>query len=96
MFTSIPAELDPSSYVGSVYPIFPARLAQYFWAVKVTRKCEEHEDFCLEVTKSGNNSLPLANECLFIERLYLDEMQAGPTGNATVKPIVYHFSSKLF
>merc|ERR1712141_998082 len=23
MFTSIPAELDPSSYVGSVYPIFP-------------------------------------------------------------------------
>ena len=53
---------------------------------------------CLDTsnTKRGNNSLPLENECLFIERLYLDEMQAGPTGNATVKPIVYHFSSKLY
>ena len=90
-------ELDAASYVGSANKYLGNRsISKYLFAVKVTRKCEEDETFCLELPTSGNNSLPLDTSCVFIERIYLDHMEAGPTLDATIKPIVYHFSSKLF
>ena len=96
-FNSMPIDLSADSYVDSAKKYMGNRsIAKYLFAVKVTRKCGEDETFCLELPKSGNNSLPLDSSCLFIERIYLDHMEAGPTKDATIKPIVYHFSSKLF
>ena len=94
-FTSMPVALDSNSYVGSADRYLEnSNVSKHLFAVKITRKCNEGESFCLEVSSSGSNSLPLANSCLFIERIYLDQMFVGPTKDATVKPIVYHFSSK--
>jgi hypothetical protein len=93
-FNSLPTELSSSSYIGSAntYLKTPSH-AKYFWAVKVSRKCNRGEDFCVEIAKSGDNSLPLNGSCVFIERSYLDKMEAGPTNDAHVKPTVYHFST---
>ena len=93
-FTSMPRHLDPDSYVGSADRFLDSPISKYLFAVKVSRKCAPNEKFCLQVTSSGANSLPLANDCLFIERIYMDEMRAGPDAEATIKPMVYHFSSK--
>ena len=95
-FTSVQPDQDPFSYVGSANSLVQDdEIAKSFYAVKISRKCEENEKFCLQVTKSGPNSLPLNGPCLFIERIYLYQMEAGPATDAIVKPIVYHFSSKL-
>ena len=48
----------------------------------------------MEIKQSGSNSLPLNQSIAFMERSYLDKMEAGPNNDAHVKPIVYHFSSK--
>ena len=96
-FSSVPGEVD--SFVGSADSYLTPDiyyLSEYLYVIKVTRVCEEGEAFCLQLTESGNNSLPLNSSCLFIERIYMDEMKAGPTNEATIKPIIYHFSSKLF
>lgn len=91
-FTSMPSHLDGNSYVGSADRFLKSPLSKYMFAVKISRKCAPNESHCLQVKDSGPNSLPLPNDCLFIERIYLDEMRAGPTSDVTVKPIVYHFS----
>ena len=93
-FTSMPIDLDGDSYVGSANHFLESPLSKYLFAVKISRKCADGEKFCLQVTKSGANSLPLGKECLFIERIYLDKMVTGPSKDATVKPIIYHSSSK--
>ena len=93
-FTSVPGHLDDSTYVGSADRYLQSPISKYLFAVKVSRKCAPREKFCLQVSSSGPNSLPLKGECLFIERIYMDEMRAGPTNEATIKPIIYHFSSK--
>ena len=95
-FDSLPADLSPKSYWGSARQYLQEiqDVSDYFFAVKISRKCEKNENYCLEIKKSGDNSLPLDQSCVFIERSYLDKMDAGPTNEAHVKPIVYHFSSK--
>ena len=94
-FDSLPTNLSPKSYWGSAKQYLQnSDVSEYFFAVKFSRKCEKDEKFCLEIKKSGSNSLPLNESCVFIERSYLDKMEAGPTNEAHVKPIVYHFSSK--
>jgi len=99
-FTSMPLELDNASYVGSAKAyakyLSNASYADYLYAIKVTRKCSEGEPYCVEIPGTGPNSLPDDGSCLFIERIYLDQMRAGPTRDATVKPIVYHFSPKVW
>ena len=94
-FDSLPTDISPKSYWGSAKQYLKnADVSDYFFAVKISRKCEKNEKYCLEIKKSGSNSLPLNQSCVFIERSYLDKMQAGPTNEAHVKPIIYHFSSK--
>ena len=93
-FNSLPTEMSSTSYTGSANEyLADSNLSKYFWAVRVSRKCERNENFCLQIPKSGDNSLPLNGSCVFIERSYLDKMKAGPTNDAHVKPVVYHFSS---
>ena len=93
-FNSLPTHLSSNSYIGSANEYLKhANVSDYFFAVKVSRKCEKHEKFCLQVAESGSNSLPLNESCIFIERSYLDRMKAGPTNDAHVKPVVYHFSA---
>lgn len=93
-FTSMAGHLDVNSYVGSADRYIKSPLSKYLFAVKISRKCEANEPYCLEVSTEGEFALPLNNGCLFIERIYMDEMRAGPSKDATVKPIIYHFSSK--
>ena len=95
-FSSVPMDLDSHSYVGSAIEYRDCDISKYLFAVKITRKCTANETFCLEVPKSGVGSLPLHTSCVFIERIYLDHMKVGPSKNATIKPTVYHFSSKLY
>ena len=100
-FTSVAPDLDENSYVGSAVPfVSDPELAKHFFAVKVSRECMEDDQFCLEVplsrTESGPNPLPSDDDLLVIERIYLDKMLAGPTKDATVKPIIYHFSKTRF
>ena len=93
----MPGALD--SFVGSADSHLTEdkyHLSEYLYVVKVTRACEEGEPFCLQVTKSGPNSLPIDSSCLFVERIYMDEMKAGPTKEAVIKPVIYHFSSKFW
>ena len=90
---------DMNSFIGSADSYLTtnkSHLAEYLYVVKVTRVCNAGEHFCLQVTTSGNNALPLQSSCLFVERIYMDEMKAGPTKEATIKPTIYHFSSKLY
>ena len=94
-FDSLPIDVSSKSYWGSAKQYLQnSDASDYFFAVKITRKCEKDEKYCLEIKKSGSNSLPLNQSCVFIERSYMDNMEAGPTNEAHVKPIVYHFSSK--
>ena len=94
-FTSAQPDQDPFSYVGSADSFLQdTEAAKSFFVVKVSRKCGNNEKYCLQITKEGPNSLPLNASILFIERIYLDLLETGPTRDATVKPIVYHFSSK--
>ena len=94
-FNSLPIDLNSKSYWGSAKQFLRnADVSDYFFAVKFSRKCEKDDKYCLEIKKSGSNSLPLNTSCMFMERSYLDKMKAGPTNEAHVKPIVYHFSSK--
>ena len=95
-FSSVLSQLELHSYVGSAFQYADWDVSKYFFAVKITRKCAEGEPFCLEVPKSGFGSLPFNSSCFFIERIYLDHMKTGPSRNATIKPFVYHFSSKLY
>lgn len=96
-FSSVPINRDSNSYVGSAQEYLKdSTFSPYLFAVKITRKCLKDETFCLEVKESGSNSLPLDGSCLFIERIYLDQMLSGPSNNATIKPIIYHFSSNRF
>ena len=89
--------LTSDTYVGSAnrFGMNPD-VSKYLYAVKVTRRCNENEPFCLEVPTEGSNSLPVNGSILFMERIYLDHMYTGPADGATVKPIIYHFSTKLF
>ena len=97
VFNSMPIEVNSDSYVGSAKQYLRNRsVSEYLFAVKITRKCEEGESFCLEISKTGPNSLPINGSCLFIERIYMDELKAGPSRDATIKPIIYHFSKKRF
>ena len=91
VFNSVaPTTINQDSYVGSATRFMDNQpISKYLFAMKVTRKCEEGEPFCLEISDSDNGAL------LFIERIFLAEMQTGPNRNSTVKPIVYHFSQKL-
>ena len=94
-FTSAQPDQDPFTYVGSADSFLQdTEAAKSFFVVKVSRKCGNNEKYCLQITKEGPNSLPLNASILFIERIYLDLLETGPTRDATVKPIVYHFSSK--
>ena len=100
-FTSVAPDLDENSYVGSAVPfVSDPELAKHFFVVKVSRECMEDDQFCLEVplsrTESGPNPLPSNDDLLVIERIYLEKMLAGPTKDATVKPIIYHFSKTRF
>ena len=96
-FDSVSGDLSIGSYAGSADEyITNSEISKYFYAVKFSRKCMSGETFCFEVQQSGNNSLPIRGSAVFIERSYLDHMQSGPTKDAHVKPILYHFSSKQF
>ena len=89
---------DSDSFVGSAdgyLALDKSYLAEYLYVVKVTRVCKVGEPFCLQVTTSGNNLLPSDSSCLFMERIYMDEMEAGPANSVTIKPTIYHFSLRL-
>ena len=94
-FNSLPINQNNNSYVGSANKYLQDQgISKYYFAIKVSRSCKANESFCLQVKDVGSNSLSLDQPCAFIERSYLDKMEAGPTRNAHIKPVVYHFSSK--
>ena len=94
-FNSLPINQNNNSYVGSANKYLQDQgISKYFFAIKVSRSCKANESFCLQVKDVGSNSLSLDQPCAFIERSYLDKMEAGPTTNAHIKSVVYHFSSK--
>ena len=96
-FDSLTKKLSIRSYMGSADEyISNTNISKYFYVVAFSRKCKEDDRFCIEVKASGTNSLPVTESGVFIERSYLDHMQAGPSKDAHIKPIVYHFSSTQF
>ena len=92
---SFNSHFSPNSYKGSANQYLKqSDISEYFFAVKISRKCEKDEKFCLVISKSDQGSLRLNESVVFVERNYLDHMTAGPANGALVNPIAYHFSSK--
>ena len=66
-------------------------VAKYLYAYMLARNCTGRK-FCYEVQSTGNNKIPLDDNLLLIERMYLNPItHIGSSENEIIKAIVLHF-----